>query len=149
MDKFTKENLWELYKKVNSKDLEKIIENLQEIKNEENYKKVLSVRENYFVESHQREFNQSEYEKAISKKLFRKEEWTCKRQVKKEFKLKEEKITIIDYQIPLKHELNDNTKGFGKIDLLANINNTIYLLEVKTINNTETPLKAILEIYTY
>lgn len=36
MDKFLKENIWELYKKVNSNDIEAVKKNLSEIKCKEN-----------------------------------------------------------------------------------------------------------------
>ena len=85
MDKFLKENIWELYKKVNSNDIEAVKKNLSEIKCEENYKNVLSKRDDYFVESHRDEFNQFEYEEARTKTPFRKEEWICKMAVVEKF----------------------------------------------------------------
>ena len=151
MDKFLKDNIWELYKKVNSNDIEAVKKNLSEIKCEENYKNILSKRSDYFVKSHRDKFNQFEYEEARTKTPFRKEEWICKMAVaEKSYQLNnKEKLEIFDYQIPLKNERTEDTKGLGKIDLLAKINNTAYLIEVKVINSTEIPLKAILEIYTY
>ena len=151
MDKFLKDNIWELYKKVNSNDIEAVKENLSEIKCEENYKNVLSKRGDYFIANHRDKFNQLKYEEARTKTPFRKEEWICKMAVSEKFYQlnNREKFEIFDYQIPLKNERTKDTKGLGKIDLLAKINNTAYLIEVKTINSLEIPLKAILEIYAY
>ena len=151
MDKFLKENIWKLYKKVNSNDIEAVKKNLLEIKCEENYKNVLSKRGDYFIANHRDKFNQLKYEEARTKTPFRKEEWICKMVVLEKFYQlnNREKLEIFDYQIPLKNERTKDTKGLGKIDLLAKISNTAYLIEVKTINSLEIPLKAILEIYAY
>ncbi|EUB12548.1 hypothetical protein [Fusobacterium sp. CM22] len=151
MDKFLKENIWKLYKKVNSNDIEAVKKNLLEIKCEENYKNVLSKRGDYFIANHRDKFNQLKYEEARTKTPFRKEEWICKMAVLEKFYQlnNREKLEIFDYQIPLKNERTKDTKGLGKIDLLAKISNTAYLIEVKTINSLEIPLKAILEIYAY
>ena len=151
MDKFLKENIWKLYKKVNSNDIEAVKKNLLEIKCEENYKNVLSKRGDYFIANHRDKFNQLKYEEARTKTPFRKEEWICKMAVSEKFYQlnNREKLEIFDYQIPLKNERTKDTKGLGKIDLLAKISNTAYLIEVKTINSLEIPLKAILEIYAY
>lgn len=56
---------------------------------------------------------------------------------------------VLDFQIPLKNStLNE---GLGKIDLLSfnNRTNTFYLIEFKNNTNSETLLRASLEIYTY
>ena len=54
--------------------------------------------------------------------------------------------TILDYQVPLKRSLHDNT---GKIDLIADDGTAIYLLELKQGNSSETLLRCVLEILTY
>lgn len=56
---------------------------------------------------------------------------------------------IKDYQIPLK-DTNENI-GLGKIDLISfnEENNTLYLIELKYLDNNETLLRASLESYTY
>ncbi|WP_339002037.1 hypothetical protein [Fusobacterium animalis] len=112
MDKFLKENIWELYKKVNSNDIEAVKKNLSEIKCEENYKNILSKRSDYFVKSHRDKFNQFEYEEARTKTPFRKEEWICKMAVaEKSYQLNnKEKLEIFDYQIPLKKRKNRRYK---------------------------------------
>ncbi|WP_293870317.1 hypothetical protein [Flavobacterium sp.] len=55
---------------------------------------------------------------------------------------------IIDFQVPLKDKQNDKA---GKIDLMSLNENTstLYLIELKFGNNSETLLRAILEAYTY
>lgn len=55
---------------------------------------------------------------------------------------------IIDFQIPLKEKQSDVA---GKIDLLSynNQNKTAYLIEFKYGDNSETLLRAVLEIFTY
>ena len=55
---------------------------------------------------------------------------------------------ILDYQIPLKNKQTD--KKTGKIDLLSQKENMIYLLELKKKDNTNDGLlKSVLEIFTY
>lgn len=56
---------------------------------------------------------------------------------------------IISYQIPLKRENNDNTKGVGKIDFISYKNNCLYLVEIKKDKATDTLIRCILEIATY
>ncbi len=53
---------------------------------------------------------------------------------------------IIDYQIPLKNKRSDVA---GKIDLLSETADTLFLLELKTEKSTETMLRCVLEGYTY
>lgn len=55
---------------------------------------------------------------------------------------------IIDYQIPLKSQKKDIA---GKIDLLSynGKNNTVFVLELKKPDSTETMLRCVLEGYTY
>ena len=59
----------------------------------------------------------------------------------------EEYGKVIDYQIPLKNSNND--KGVGKIDLISLKGDTLYLIELKRTDSTETLLRCVLEIYTY
>ena len=53
---------------------------------------------------------------------------------------------IIDYQVPLKNKKDDEV---GKIDLLSVSYDTLYILELKKEDSTETMLRCILEGYTY
>lgn len=53
---------------------------------------------------------------------------------------------IVDYQIPLKNKQGDKA---GKIDLISNKNESIFLIEMKFGNNKETLLRCIFEIATY
>lgn len=53
---------------------------------------------------------------------------------------------IIDYQTPLK---NVRTDKAGKIDLLSVNDRTVYILELKKPDSTETMLRCVLEGYTY
>jgi hypothetical protein len=54
--------------------------------------------------------------------------------------------TIIDFQVPLKNSSNDS--GLGKIDLISQKEDTIYLIEFKYLSK-ETLLRCLLEIETY
>ncbi|MCH5193438.1 MAG: hypothetical protein J1F11_05705 [Oscillospiraceae bacterium] len=54
--------------------------------------------------------------------------------------------SIIDYQTPLKNVRADKA---GKIDLLSIIDRTVYILELKKSDSTETMLRCVLEGYTY
>ena len=55
---------------------------------------------------------------------------------------------VLDHQVPLKGKRKD--RGSGKIDLVSYARpKTIYLIELKYGKNTETLLRAALEIYTY
>lgn len=54
--------------------------------------------------------------------------------------------TVLDYQVPLKNALHDNT---GKIDLISDDGTSLYLLELKQGNSDETLLRCVLEILTY
>jgi len=53
---------------------------------------------------------------------------------------------VIDYQVPLKEKRSDDA---GKIDLITSTNKSVYIVELKYIDNKETLLRAILEIWTY
>ena len=53
---------------------------------------------------------------------------------------------IIDYQIPLKGKRSDKA---GKIDLLSQNNEAVYVLELKKEDSIETLLRCVLEGYTY
>ncbi len=54
---------------------------------------------------------------------------------------------MIDYQTPLKNSNKD--KGAGKIDLLSYDGKTLYILELKKPDSTETMLRCVLEGFTY
>ena len=58
---------------------------------------------------------------------------------------------MLDYQTPLKNQINEENKGVGKIDLLSynEKNNTLYILELKKPDSKETMLRCVLEGYTY
>ncbi|MCH5252703.1 MAG: hypothetical protein J1F22_06990 [Lachnospiraceae bacterium] len=53
---------------------------------------------------------------------------------------------VIDYQTPLK---NARANSAGKIDLLSINDRTVYILELKKEDSTETMLRCVLEGYTY
>lgn len=53
---------------------------------------------------------------------------------------------VIEYQVPLKEKSSDDA---GKIDLITSTNKSVYIVELKYIDNKETLLRAILEIWTY
>ena len=96
----------------------------------------------YLTESHNA---QKEKEKALSHKKPLTEKWLAKSMLKNQYKYIGE---IIDYEIPINEKDSD---GAGKIDLLAYNRNTnsIFIIELKKENSTETILRAILEICTY
>ena len=143
------ENIEELYKKVNTRNQAKwltyVEEHLEEIK-AGSYKP--SRRENYTVRSHKAADDEvwKKYHKAKEGCPFRKEEWICRLATGKTFDFIGE---VIDYQVPLKATSGGDDSGLGKIDLLTRTDDTAYLLEVKEPNNSESPLRAILEIYIY
>ena len=105
---------------------------------------IQSNRLNYLVDSHTDTFDEATYQERKNKPYFRKEEWICKRCKGQVYNSVGE---IIDYQVPLKH--SQKCSGLGKVDLLSQKGSVAYLLEVKTRENTESPLRAIMEIYTY
>lgn len=105
-----------------------------------------SNRQNYLRDSHINTFDEARYQESKNKPRFRKEEWICKRCKGQVYNSVGE---IIDYQVPLKHERSQECSGLGKVDLLSQNGSVAYLLEVKTPGNTEVPLRAIMEIYTY
>ena len=121
--------------------LKLIRKNLDYIKNG---RYIQSNRQDYSVQSHSKPFNEAKYQERKNKPYFRKEEWICKRCKGQVYNSVGE---IIDYQVPLKH--SQKCSGLGKVDLLSQNGNVAYLLEVKTRENTESPLRAIMEIYTY
>lgn len=53
---------------------------------------------------------------------------------------------VIEYQVPLKGKRSDDA---GKIDLITSTNKSVYIVELKYVDNKETLLRAILEIWTY
>lgn len=122
--------------------LERISANLSEIINGEYAE---SNRDDYQVSTHKYPFNPEAYEKAKSAPNFRKEEWMCKMCMGRTLPLIG---TIVDYQVPLKHN-RKGCEGMGKVDLLSRNGDTAYLLELKVPDSTEPPLRAIMEIYTY
>ena len=55
--------------------------------------------------------------------------------------------TVLDFQVPLKNKRSDKA---GKIDLVSEKGNSVYLIELKgPLNRNDTLLRAILEIWTY
>lgn len=79
-----------------------------------------------------------------AKKTSRVEEWIAKDMFEKSYDVIG---TVFDYQVPLKGKQSD--KNVGKIDLISNNGNNVYLLELKREDNTESILRCVLEIYTY
>ena len=139
------------YKKINNSNFESQLDdinnNLSMFMDRENYN--VNYRESYIIQSHFQSEKSVADEYAIAKNNipFRKEEWICKLAVGKTF---EEIGEIVDYQVPLKVP-GQKSDGRGKVDLLSysKETNTAYLLEVKVDTSTESPLKAIMEVYTY
>lgn len=149
------ENIEELYTKVNTRDqadwLAYVEEHLDEIKDDGRYR--LSQRDNYFSEFHryadrvvEAEYFQAKAKKVTDRSRFSREKWICKLSAGKDFG---PIGTVVDYQVPLKTPQGNDNSGLGEVDLLAVNGDTLYLLEVKAPDNTESPLRAILEIYTY
>ena len=149
------ENIEKLYTKVNFTDqaewLAYVEEHLDEVK-DGGYR--LSQRKNYFMESHryadhvvEAEYLQAKAKKAAGCSRFSREKWICRLAAGKTFG---PIGTVVDYQVPLKTPQGNDNSGLGEIDLLALNGDTLYLLEVKEPDNTrDSPLRAILEIYTY
>lgn len=143
------ENIEELYTKVNTKNqacwLAYVEEHLDEVKTGPY---TLSHRPNYAVSTHKSVDDAvlNRYHHAKEGHPFRREEWICHLAMGQPFEVIGK---IVDYQVPLKTPGASDNSGLGKIDLLALNGDTLYLLEVKEPNNTESPLRAILEIYTY
>lgn len=77
---------------------------------------IQSKRKNYFVASHSSIFDWDEYNRSKNKPRFRKEEWICKRCMGQTFSCIG---TIVDYQVPLKHQRSEECYGLGKVDLLS------------------------------
>lgn len=143
------ENIEKLYTKVNTRDqadwLAYVEEHLDEVKTGPY---TLSHRDDYAVSSHEGVDDTvlNRYRHAKEGHPFRREEWICRLAMEKSFDVIGK---IVDYQVPLKTPGDSDNSGLGKIDLLALNGDTLYLLEVKEPNNEESPLQAILEIYTY
>lgn len=125
-------------------------EALKEIRKSLDYVKksqcIQSKRSSYLVGSHACEFDEVAYRDKKNGSCFRREEWICKRCKGESFNFIGK---IVDYQVPLKHKHSQECSGLGKVDLLSQNGSVAYLLEVKTRENTESPLRAIMEIYTY
>ena len=86
-----------------------------------------------------------------SKSVRRNEEviamWLCSRSASENIEF--DRIgRFLDYQIPMNDSIEDN---FGEIDLLSynSVENSVYLIELKHPNNSESIIKAMLEIATY
>lgn len=107
---------------------------------------IQSKRSSYLVDSHACKFDEVAYRDKKNGSCFRREEWICKRCKGESFNFIGK---IVDYQVPLKHKHSQECSGLGKVDLLSQNGSVAYLLEVKTRGNTEAPLRAIMEIYTY
>ena len=143
------ENIEKLYTKVNTKNqagwLDYVEEHLNEVKTGPY---TLSHRPDYAVSSHRSVDDAvlNRYHRAKEGHPFRREEWICRLAMGQSFDVIGK---IADYQVPLKTPGASDNSGLGKIDLLAANGDTLYLLEVKEPNNTESPLRAILEIYKY
>lgn len=130
--------------------LNEIEANINSFKESSNYH--VKYRESYIVKSHKLSQTDIREGYVAAKKItpFRKEEWICKLALGKCF---DEVGEIVDFQIPLKVPgcSKAENDGRGKIDLLSynEATNTAYLLEAKVDTSTESPLKAIMECYTY
>lgn len=98
--------------------------------------KKITREETYKTASHtgERMPSDSREEEQIAVKLFRQKHFDCIGD-------------IIDYQTPLKNSSED--KGAGKIDLLSYDGETLYILELKKPDSTETMLRCVLEGFTY
>lgn len=98
--------------------------------------KKITRKETYKTKSHtgERLPSNSREEEQIAVKLFR----------QKRFDFIGE---MIDYQTPLKNSNSD--EGTGKIDLLSYDGKTLYILELKKPDSTETMLRCVLEGFTY
>lgn len=79
-----------------------------------------------------------------AKKTSRVEEWIAKDMFNQTYATIGK---VFDYQVPLKGKQSD--KNVGKIDLVSETKDTVYLLELKREDNTESILRCVLEIYTY
>lgn len=133
------------YKSISSGNADKALQSISsQLDYIKNGRYIQSNRQDYSVQSHSKPFNEAKYQERKNKPYFRKEEWICKRCYGKSFNFIGK---IVDYQVPLKH--SQKCSGLGKVDLLSQKGSVAYLLEVKTRENTESPLRAIMEIYTY
>lgn len=146
MEKFTMSKYDLIYKGINTSNtleqLRTITSSIADILDNNNYSR--RHRENGYVVNSHKTATKDEYSNAKSNKPFRKEEWMCRLALGETFDYIGK---VVDYQIPLKNNSNDN--GKGKIDLLSKIDDMAYLLEVKVPKSTESPLRAIMEIFTY
>lgn len=79
-----------------------------------------------------------------AKKTSRVEEWIAKDMFEQSYGAIGK---VFDYQVPLKGKQSD--KNVGKIDLVSETKDAVYLLELKREDNTESILRCVLEIYTY
>ena len=53
---------------------------------------------------------------------------------------------VLDYELPLDDKKNS---AFGKVDLVSQVNDELFLLEVKKCESNEHPLRAMFEIFTF
>lgn len=105
-------------------------------------------RDTYRIKSNSHPYDVKEIEGSKpNEPINRREEWICKLSLGQTL---ETLGKVVDYQVPLKvrNHKNEN-EGRGKIDLLTINGDTLYLIEYKRLSNSENPLKAICEIYTY
>ncbi len=115
----------------------------------EDLKKIIVVeRENYKVITHDGELTDSnQEEKNLAKKLFNQ----SNPKDRKKRTVFDFIGAIVDYETPLKSSNSD--KGVGKIDLLSVADDepkpSIFILELKKKNSSESMLRCVLEAYTY
>ena len=137
------------YKNINTTNTKETLQIIfSELDNVLNGNYTPSERKSYIVNSHVRTFDEEIYNQRKNGANFRKEEWICKHAFYKET-VGTFFDSIVDYQVPLKTPAGKDNQGMGKVDLLAKKGDVGYLLEVKVQDSTESPLRAIMEIFTY
>ena len=120
---------------------------------DKNYKQLNKIEkitrsESYIVDSHK---NKIIYMVGRKSKIEREEENLAKELCSKEYMFRHIG-KIVDYQIPLKdYDEEHRDDSVGKIDLLSvnESTSTVFLIELKRKNSTETMLRCVFEGYTY